>query len=191
MPTNSDYDGSLTTRIQGELDRWGRPDPDSQKQLARLIARLEGDFRAFLADPGRRERTLAFLKDSSSKRDPPAPRGTAPPTGPIPRVLAEAAALSARLDQPADPSEGFSLAESVAQRAHEIAHSVEGFLDALDPADGLSDGFRRLGTLLSQLIRNAVERMREFARVLGVSSFSVTFGTAPPQISVTFNFAGP
>lgn len=96
--------------------------------------------------------------------------------------------MSSRLDSAAEPSEGFSVAETVASTAHEWAHIVEGFLSALDPSDAISSRFHRLVAYLGQLIRNAVAKMQAFAKLLGVSSFSVAFATAPPNVTVTFTF---
>jgi hypothetical protein len=187
MATADPYDGSLTRRIQDELDRSGGPSDQERAQLRRLVERLEGEFRHLIAEPDRRDRTLAFLQ-SHATRGGLAPLVASP--GPLGGTLREIADLSSRLDSSADPSEGFALAESVADRAHQIAHTVEGFLGALDPADAITNDFRRLVGLVSQLIRNSVAKMQAFARLLHVSSFSVTFATMPPQVSVTFTFGG-
>jgi hypothetical protein len=184
----TDYDPSLTSRIQAELDRVGALTEEEQGQLTRLIERLEDEFRSLVSDPSRRDRTLAFLRSPSGFG---ARVGRAHPDGgPLRRALHEMVDLSTRLDRTSDPTEGFAVAESVADRAHLVAHTVEGFLGALDPADAISSGFHRLAAFISQLIRNAVNKMREFAEMLHVSSFAVTFATVPPQVSVTFTFGG-
>jgi hypothetical protein len=185
MAAVQEYDSGLTSRIRAELERTGTPTDQERDQLRRLVERLEGEFHHLVTEPARRERTLAFLER------PRAGIGAARPTtsaGPVGGTLREIADLSARLDASADPSEGFALAEGVADRAHQIGHTVEGFLSALDPADAITSRFHGLVALVSQLIRNAVAKMREFARLLHVSAFSVTFATTPPQVSVTFTF---
>jgi hypothetical protein len=187
MAAADTYDGSLTNRIKAELDQLGGASDQEQAQLRRLIGRLEGEFRHLIQDPPRRERTLAFLVGPGSK-GPAGAEPSGPSVGPLRGALNEIADLSARLDGTSDPSEGFAVAESVADRAHQIGHTVEGFRAALDPAEALTDGFHRLTAFLSQLIRNAVAKMQAFARLLHVSSFSVTFATMPPQVSVTFTF---
>jgi hypothetical protein len=180
------YDSDLTTRIRAEIDRLAQPPAGEAGELARLWGRLNGEFRSILSDPIRRDRIAAFLKVQS-----PGSPAASPSSGaarPLPGPLGEIAELSARLDGVEDPSEGFVLAESVADRAHLLAHTVEGFRAALEPAEAITDAFHRFAALLSQLIRNAVEKMRAFAHLLHVSSFTVTFGTAPPQVSVAFTF---
>lgn len=191
MAMQPDYDGSLTSRIQAELDGMGESTLEERNWIGGLIGRLEGEFRALLAEPARRERTLAFLRGPVTEGPRSATAPSAPAAGPLRASLKEIATLSTRLDQTTDPSEGFSVAESVAQRVHDLANVVEGFLPSLDPADAMAGGFERLVALMSQLIRNAVAKMRTFAHLLNVSSFSVTFYTTPPQVSVTFNFSIP
>ena len=181
------YDASLSAQIRTELNALGEPTPESRSQLTGLIARLEGEFRHLLADPGGREKTIAFLRGSpvgvSPLGAPPPPAGD-----PVRRSLQEMAAMSSRLDTTTDPSEGFSFAEGVARRAHEIARAVDGALSALDPKEAIGSAFHHLGALLSRLIRNAVAKMREFARLLGVSSFSLAFASDPPCVTATFTF---
>ncbi|MCI4347933.1 MAG: hypothetical protein L3J97_04865 [Thermoplasmata archaeon] len=191
MAMQSDYDDSLTSRIQSELDGMGESSLEERNWIGGLIDRLEGEFRTVISDPNRRERTLAFLRGPGTASPRTAPSASSPRVGPIRGSLKELVTLSTRLDQATDPSEGFSLAESVAQRVHDIAYIVEGFLPSLDPADAMVGGFQRLAALMSRLIRNAVAKMRTFAQLLHVSSFSVTFSTTPPQVSVTLNFNVP
>lgn len=188
MALAAEYDSSLTNRIRTELEQSGGPTGEERGEISRLVGRLEGEFRQLLADPDRRIRTLSFLGGPPTDVVTTMPQQSA---GPFRAALREIADLSSRLDRSADPSEGFTLAESVADRAHQIGHTIEGFLTALDPADAITRGFHRLVVLVSQLIRNAVAKMREFAHLLHVSSFSVTFATTPPQVSVTFSFEGP
>jgi hypothetical protein len=189
MLSSPEYDASLSARIQAELSRVSGPSPESRSALAGLIARLEGEFRHLLSEPDRREKTLAFLRGTSSGTPPPS--GGSPPVGdPVRRSLEEMATMSSRLDTATDPSEGFSFAEGVARRAHEIARALDGALSALDPAEAISSAFHRLGALLSRLIRNAVAKMRDFAKLLGVSSFSLAFASDPPCVTATFTFGG-
>ncbi|MCI4352633.1 MAG: hypothetical protein L3K14_04515 [Thermoplasmata archaeon] len=191
MATEPDYDAALTSRIQAELDGMGGPLPEERSRVGVLIGRLEGDFRSLISEPTRREKTLAFLRGPAAAGVRPTTASSGPSAGPLRGALNQMVSLSTRLDQSTDPAEGFSLAESVAQQVHEISNIVEGFLPSLDPADAMAGGFHRLVALMSQLIRNAVAKMRTFANLLGVSSFSVTFYTTPPQVSVTFNFDIP
>ncbi|MCI4328510.1 MAG: hypothetical protein L3K01_00310 [Thermoplasmata archaeon] len=182
MGDSEGYDTDLTTRIRAEFDERSLAAPEEASELARLWGRLNGEFQGLLSDPIRRERIRALLQPPSS--------GT-PSAGsarPLPGLLGEIAELSARLDGSDDPSEGFVLAESVADQAHLLAHTVEGFRAALDPAAAITDAFHRFAALLSQLLRNAIEKMRAFAHLLHVTSFTVTFASTPPQVSVAFTF---
>gem|GEM_PF-2851299 len=189
MAADPEYDATLTARIRAELDEMGAPTAKEGSELERLIDRLDGEFRRLFADPSRQKRTAEFLR---------APAGTSRPgaglpgssADPVRRTLGEIATMSSRLDSTTDASEGFAVAESVARRAHELSHTIEGFFSALDPAEAITTGFRRLGTLLSQLIRNAIAKLRAFARLLGISSFSIAFATLPPEFTVTFTFGG-
>lgn len=188
MAAETEYDASLTDRLRAELDGMGDSSPEEDSRIGRLIGRLEGEFRTLISEPARRERTLDFLRGPGRPGPPPATVPSKAAVGPLRRALNEMVTMSSRLDQATDPSEGFSLAESVAQQGHEMAYVVEGFLSALDPMDTTAGRFHRLVTFLSQLIRNAVAKMRAFAHLLHVTSFSVTFATTPPGIAVTFNF---
>jgi hypothetical protein len=186
IPT-PEYDAALSTRIRTELREMSGPSKESHSELTGLLARLEGEFRHLLAEPDRREKTLAFLRGAPG--GPPTPGATSPPVGdPVRRSLEEMATMSSRLDTTTDPSEGFSFAEGVARRAHELARALDGALSALNPSEAISSAFHRLGALLSRLIRNAVAKMREFARLLGVSSFSLAFASDPPCVTATFTF---
>lgn len=91
------------------------------------------------------------------------------------------AELSSHLDGAADPSEGSATAEGLARRADEIGHAVEGFVAALNPPDALAAVFHRKAARVSRLIGNVVTKLKEFDRLLGTSSFRITFGTAPPN----------
>ena len=185
MISTPEYDPALSDRIRTELSALGGPSEERRSQLAGLVARLEGDFRHLVSAPGGREPTLAFLRGVPGGP----PTVTSPPVGdPVRRSLEEMAAMSSRLDTTTDPSEGFSFAEGVARRAHEIARAVDGALSALDPKEAIGSAFHHLGALLSRLIRNAVAKMREFARLLGVSSFSLAFASDPPCVTATFTF---
>lgn len=162
MGDSDGYDADLTTRIRAEFGQLARAAPEEASELARLWDRLNGEFQGLRSGAGS--------------------------TRPLPGPLGEIAELSARLDTAEDPSEGFVLAEGVADRAHRLAQTLEGFRAALDPAPAITDAFHRLAGLLSQLIRNALEKMRAFAHLLHVSSFTVTFASTPPQVSVAFTF---
>ena len=183
----AEYDPTLSARIRSELDSLASTSDDRRSQLAGLIARLEGEFHRLLSEPNRRERTLGYLRGATVP--PLAARAPAPGDGdPVRRSLEEMSAMSSRLDSASDPSGGFAFAEGVARRAHEIAQAVDGALSALDPKEAISAAFHRLVTLLSDLIRNAVAKMRAFARLLGVSSFSLAFASDPPCLTATFTF---
>lgn len=188
MAAGTEYDTTLTSRLRAELDGLGVASEDERSRLSQLVARLEEDVRLWLSDPPRRARTLDFLRGPGPGTGKAASRAGTLAPGPLRGTLRELELLSDRLDQAGDPSDGFNVAETVAQRAHEVAHTLEGLLSAIDPSDALAAGFHRLAWLLGQLIRNAVAKMRAFAQLLGVTSFSLTFATTPPQLSVTFSF---
>jgi hypothetical protein len=187
MTPGEEYDRTLSDQIRQELGSLGPPSPDHRSQLAALIARLEHEFRSFLSDPARRSRTLDFLRGSAEGT----PSGGGPDASvgePVRRSLEEMSSMSSRLDSVSDASQGFSFAEGVVRRAHEIARDLDGALAALDPKQEIAAEFHRLALLVSRLIRNAVAKLREFARLLGVSSFSLAFASDPPCVTVTFTF---
>jgi hypothetical protein len=189
MIPSTEYDGALSAQIQSELTAWGGPTPERRSQLAALIAHLEGDLRHLISHAETREKTLDFLKGPPGTPGGPA-AGSVAGDDPVRRSLEEMASMSSRLDTTTEPSEGFSFAEGVARRAHEIARALDGALAALDPKEAISSAFHRLGALLSRLIQNAVAKMRAFAKLLGVSSFSVAFASDPPCVTATFTFGG-
>lgn len=187
MASDSEYDPTLTRRAQADLEAMGVPSAEERSELSTLFRRLEGDLQRRLSDDTWRERTLGYLGGpQSGKADS---RGEGASEGePIRRTLKEVVGMSARLDALSDPSEGLAAAQTAAERAHTLAHTVEGLLSALDPADAITSAFRRLIAYLGQLLRNALARIKEYAKRLGVSSFSVALSSAPPGITVTFTF---
>jgi hypothetical protein len=184
MTGDAPYDSSLTGKVRQQLETLGTPTPQEESELERLIGRLEVEFRHLFEDPVRQERTLDFLRGTA--RSPS--YQVAPSQGALRDTYGELIALSSQLDTTGDPSEGFLVGERVGQRAHELAHTVEGFLPALHPGEFITEGFHRLIALLSKVIQNAVAKIQAFAKLLGVSSFSVAFATAPPVLTVTLTF---
>ena len=187
MAAPDTYDASLTVEIRRALEGLAEATDEERSRLAELIGRVEERIRSLRPAADRLERTLAFL------RGPPFPGASnvgpsEPRPDPVRRTLAEMAELSGRLDAGTEPTTGFFAAEGVARRAHELAHAVSGALEALDPTDLLADGFHRVMGFLSRLLRNAVARIRAFARALGIASFSVALSSLPPEVTVTFTF---
>lgn len=189
MDPTPDYDPSLSDQIRTELSAASGGAGESRPGLGAVIGRLESDLGHPLSDSGRRERILAFLHGAPSDRPPPS--GSPPADrGPVTRALQEMSSMSLRLDSAPGGPDGFSVAVGVARRAHELAWLVDGAISALDPKDAIAAAFHRLAALLSRLIGNAVAKLREFAKRLGVSSFSLAFASDPPCVTATFTFGG-
>lgn len=104
------------------------------------------------------------------------------------RSASEMIELSGQLDSATEPTRALAIGEHVARRAHEVAHTLEALLSAVDPGDPLSDPLHHLIAFASELLRNALARIREFAKTLGISSVSVTLATFPPEFEITFTF---
>ena len=95
--------------------------------------------------------------------------------------------MSSRLDQTEEPSEGLAVVESVARRAHELLRMIDGLLPALRPAEILTGPFHRLSAYLGRPVKNVVARIREFAKRIDATSFSIVFTILPPSFPVTIN----
>jgi hypothetical protein len=187
MIATPSYDPGLSADIRTELNALTSTAPEQPSEVAALISRIEGKLRHLFPDAVRLEGTIAFLKGAQGSVFRPSSASEGP-EGPVRRSMSELAALSGRLDSTTDPSTGFTLAQGVARRAHEIARTVDGLLAALDPKEAITGAFHRLMALLSRLIQNAVARIREFGRRIGVSSFSLAFASDPPCVTATFTF---
>jgi hypothetical protein len=186
MPAPPNYDDKLTEDLRSELDSLKDASEEETSQVAGLIDRLDGEFRQLFEDASHHDRVLAFLRGNSR-----APAfASSPSKGPVRDTFLEMASLSSRLDQTAEPSEGLAAAESVGRRAHELIHTIESFLPALEPKDIITQLFHRLSTYLSRLIQNVVAKIREFAQRIDATSFSLGFTVPPPSFTVTLNFGG-
>ncbi len=106
-------------------------------------------------------------------------------------LLPEIGAWSDQLDQASDPTQGFVLAQAAAIRAQSLGERIRTYLASVGPGRKLGGVLSKLLAFLATLTHNALARMEEFARELGVRSFSVTIASTPPGISVTFNFGQP
>jgi hypothetical protein len=189
MAAEGGYDTSLTDRIQAELDGMGEVSSQERNRVVALIDRLKTDLGELISEPSRRDRMVAFLRGAT-------PSTTGSDSGsdsrsPVRQALKRMVSLSTDLDRSSDPSEVFGVAETVAQQVHEIAFLAEGTFNVLEPKDAIAASFHRLATLCSQLIKNAVAKMKSFAKLLDVTSFSLAFATTPPSVTLTFNFGGP
>jgi hypothetical protein len=184
MPDESPYDEKLTAALQSELDSRGGVSAQETTGLGRLVERLEGEFRRLFDDDEHRDRVVGYLRGVAKL-----PQLTATPSqGPVRETLVEMVSMSSRLDQTAEPSEGLATAETVGRRAHELLHTIESFLPALRPSELITDAFHRLSAYLSRLIKNVVVRVRQFAKSVDATSFSIGFSLPPPSFSVSLTF---
>lgn len=179
------YDSTLTGRI-----REGWADLDSSTEVHReslraALERVEQRLRSLLPGP-EVDRVLSLIRPRSQSGEAPAPSPRA--VGPMSRSASEMIELSAQLDAEQEPPRALAIGEHVARRAHEVAHTLETLLSTADPGEPLRDLIHRLLAFASELLRNALARIRQFASALGVSSVSVTLATIPPEFSITFTF---
>jgi hypothetical protein len=181
-----DYDGQLTEDLRSELASLKEMSVEESSELSRLLVRLDGEFRKLFDDSPHYDRVMAFLKGIARA---PAP-ANAPSKGPVRDTLLEMVSMSSRLDQTDEPSEGLATAEGVGRRTHELIHTMEGFLPALRPTEIISGFFHRVSAYLSRLIKNVVVKIREFAKRIDATSFSIGFTIPPPSFNVTINFGG-
>jgi hypothetical protein len=181
-----DYDDKLTDDLHSELASLKEVSVEETSEMGRLVERLDGEFRKLFEDPPHRDRVMAFLKGITQ-----APAlASAPSKGPVRDTLIEMASMSSRLDQTEEPSEGLATAESVGRRSHELVHTIESFLPALRPTEIITGLFHRVSAYLSRLIKNVVAKIREFAKRIDATSFSIGFTIPPPSFTVTINFGG-
>lgn len=191
MAEPPEYDATLTQRLREELDRLEASGASALGALTSAVDRIERRARSLLSGHDL-DRLLDFLH-------PPLPETASPPpvpsgihaAHPMVRSLTEMLGLSRQLDGVDDPTRGLSVGEHVARRAHALARALDGALAALDPAEAAAKALHRLLSYASELVRNAVARIRQFALRLGVTSFSVTLASVPPELSVTFTFGAP
>ena len=184
MPDERPYDRQLTDDLNTEITARGEPTEAETHELRQLADRLEGEFRQIFEDPSHQDRAVGFLRGiaHSSGAMPPASRG------PLRDTLVEIASLSARLDQTAEPSEGLAAAERVGRRAHELAHTIESLIPALRPSDAITGFIHRLSAFLSRLLDNVVARIREFAKRIGATAFTIDVSFPPPSFTIGLTF---
>jgi hypothetical protein len=186
MSPSPGYDEKLTDDLHSELASLKDVSVEETSEMARLVERLDGEFRKLFEDSPHHDRVMGFLKGVTQ-----APAlASAPSKGPVRDALLEMASMSSRLDQTQEPSEGLATAESVGRRSHELIHTIESFLPALRPTDVITGLFHRLSAFLSRMIQNVVAKIGEFAKLIDATSFSIGFTIPPPSFTVTINFGG-
>ncbi len=104
------------------------------------------------------------------------------------QVIPEVAAWSRQLDQSAEPSAGFAVAQAAAMRSQSLGERVREFLTGAPAGPSIGPGLSRLLELLARLLKNAVNRLAAFARALGINSFDITVGSTPPNVALTLHF---
>lgn len=186
MAAEPEYDLTLTVRLLDELAHLEPATGPAAEALRSAVDRIEGRLRTFLAGHDL-DRALALLRPApAAARDG---TGEGPrPVGPLGAPLLDLLAMSRQLDQVDETTQGLAIGEHVARRAHETARALDGVLKALDPAEGIAKAFHRVLAYASELLRNALARIRQYARRLGVTSVSVTLASLPPEVSITFSF---
>lgn len=190
MSAAEPYDPTLTDRLREGLATLANPPEPSRETMRAAFGRLEARVRSLLPAP-EVERVLAVLHPTSSSEAPsPLPTTAVRTPEPMSRSASEMMELSRQLDAVSEPTQALAIGERVARRAHEIARGVDGLLTAMAPGELLSDPLHRVLAFASELLRNALARIRQFAAALGVSSVSVTLATLPPEFEITFTF-GP
>jgi hypothetical protein len=186
------YDEGLSQRIEAELQLLqvlggGPRGHEIREFFGRIELRL-GDL--FGREPDSiSESPLPPVVSTAATVGPPAVRPSAPPRS-IPRWLREILGWSKALDLATDPADGLALAQSVVIRVQSISARLYHVVSLLDPSAELASHFHRFYTFLSQLLKNALVKVRKFAEHLGVTSVQVLFQSTPPDISVTFTFSG-
>ncbi len=184
MSDERPYDRQLTADLHAEITAWGEPSEAETQELRQLLGRLEGEFRSILEDSAHPDRIVGFLRGI-----PPGTGGLrAASKGPVRDTLVELVSLSSQLDQTVEPAEGFASAERVGHRAHELVHTIERLIPALRPSDGITGLIHDLSAFLARLIGNVVARIREFAKRIGATAFSIDFSFPPPSFSVGLIF---
>ena len=184
MAVEPEYDLTLTRRLEDELSHLEPATGPTAQALRTALDRIEARLGTFLAGHDL-DRALTLLRPAPAEDS--AGTGVAPrPTGPLAAPLLELLAMSRQLDQVDATTQGLAIGEHVARRAYEAARALDGVLKALDPAEAIAPAFHRILAYASELIRNAIARIRQFARRLGVTSVSVTLASLPPEVSITF-----
>jgi hypothetical protein len=184
------YDPTLTDRLREGLAALADP-PESNRETTRAaFGRLEARIRSLLPAP-EVDRVLALLHPAStSDATSPGPTTAVRTPEPMSHSASEMLELSRQLDAVSEPTQALAIGERVARRAHEIARGLDSLLTATAPGDLLSEPLHRMLAFASELVRNALARIRQFAAALGVSSVAVTLATFPPEFEITFTF-GP
>lgn len=184
-----EYDRTLTQRLEHELATWTAATDPAFAALKSTLDRIETRLRNLLSGHDL-ERALAFLRPPTFGESA-AGGSSALPHDPAARSLKQMLGMSRELDGVDDPVQGLTLGERVARRTHEVARALEPILEALDGGEAIATAWRRLLAYASELVKNAVTRIREFAVRIGVTSVAITLSSVPPEFSVTFTFGGP
>ena len=183
-----DYDSTLSQRLEQELTNWKSSTDPALAALRSTLDRVEGRMRSLLSGHDL-DRALEFLRPPTSDviGSTLAPNSLPDPAA---RSVREMLGMSQQLDAIDDPAQGLALGERIARRAHEVAQAMDQLLSALDPAEAISKAWHRVLAYASELVKNAVARIRQFALRIGVSSVAITLASLPPELSVTFTFGG-
>jgi hypothetical protein len=187
METATPYDASLTPRLSDELELLRREEERSVDGVRRAIERVESRLREL---PGGREvaRWLAGLRPSepaAGRPDPSVTTGAHPASVPLRQLHG----LSRQLDAVDHPGRGLAVGDHAARSAQELAGIVGHVLGALDPAEEVAKVLHRVLGYVSEVVRNALVRVRQFGEYLGVSSVAIGLATLPPELTVTFTFS--
>ena len=173
MPDQSGYDSGLTARLHDLAER--------------VVGRTAASGGPGGSSPG----SMANPPGTSADVTPPGIGGEADENALLQELLPEVTAWSEHLDAPTDPTQGFSLAQAALQRGQTLGERIRLYLSSSPIGHRFESALAGLESMLASLMRNALVRMEQFAKEMGVSSFSVTLSSSPPGVAVTFNFGGP
>ncbi|MCI4362917.1 MAG: hypothetical protein L3K13_01235 [Thermoplasmata archaeon] len=188
MVAAEQYDETLTGRIRDGVATIEATPEASRETMREALERVERRVRALLPSL-EVERVLSLLHPAAPPGEPRADRVTpSRGTDPFSRSASEMLVLSGQLDTVGDPAQALTIGEHVARRAHELGRTLDRMLSALDSGELLSKPLHQLLAYASELIRNAIARIRQFAAALGVTSVAITLASLPPEFSITFTF---
>ncbi|MCI4346525.1 MAG: hypothetical protein L3K07_07235 [Thermoplasmata archaeon] len=188
MVAAEQYDDTLTGRIRDGAAAMEATPESSRETMREALERVERRIQSLLPTL-EVDRVLSLLHPAASPGGSTADRvGPVRGTEPMSRSASEMLTLSRQLDEVQDPTQALTIGEHVARRAHELARTLDRMLSVLDSGELLSQSLHALLAYASQLIRNAIARIRQFAAALGVTSVAITLSTLPPEFSITFTF---